>query len=204
MKLIYAGASPFVRIVMVVLEEAGQRDNVEIIDGMGSPVAPNKNALAANPVGKIPCLVLDNGSPLYDSRVITRYLNTAFKQNLYPTGEKEWETLTLEAHVNAMLDAAVLCVYETRCRNEHERSTDWLVAQRDKMNRGLDALENHWMTHLQGDLDIGHIAVGCALDYLDFRSELGGWSDWRAERPNLSNWANNFLNRASLKATAPS
>jgi len=203
MKLIHASASPFVRIVKVVLEEAGQRANVEIIDDTGSLMTPDKNTLAANPAGKIPCLVLDNGTSLYDSRVITRYLNSAFKLSLYPTGDKEWRTLTLEAHVNTILDAAILCVYEVRYRDEHERSADWLVAQRGKISRGLDTLENRWITHLQGDLDIGHIGVGCALEYLDFRSEIGQWDDWRKERPKLRDWANTFLQRASLKATVP-
>lgn len=203
MKLIHAGASPFVRKVMVVLEEAGQRASVEIIDGMGSPVAPNKNALDASSIGKIPCLILDDGTALYDSRVITRYLNAEYKLSLYPTGDTEWATLTLEAHVDAMLDAAVFSVYETKIRDEKSQSADWLAAQRGRISRGLDALENHWMPFLQGDLTIGHIGVGCALDYLDFRAELGGWEKWQTDRPNLTEWANTFSERASMKTTMP-
>jgi len=204
MKLIHAGASPFVRKVMVLLCEAGKSDAVELIDGFGSPVAPNENALAANPLGKIPCLVLDNGTRLYDSRVITRYLDSLYEQSLYPAGDAAWATLTLEAHADAILDAAVLCVYEARCRDEATQSADWLSAQRGKVSRGLDALEKDWITHLQGELDIGHIGVACALEYLDFRAELGGWDDWRPGRPKLEAWINTFSQRPSMKATVPS
>ncbi len=204
MKLIHAGASPFVRKVLVVLEEAGQRDAVELIDGMGSPVAPNENALAANPLGKIPCLVLDDGSSMYDSRVITRYLDAKYKLSLYPEGDTGWTTLTLEAHADAILDAAVLCVYESRCRDEADRSTAWVSAQQDKISRGLDSLENHWMTHLNGQFDIGHIGVGCVLGYLEFRAELGGWENWKNNRPNLTAWNDAFSNRSSMQATLPS
>jgi len=204
MKIINAALSPFGRKVMVVLEEAGQRSQIEYVDGMGSPVAPNPDVLAANPVGKIPCLVLDDGTSMYDSRVITRYLDSLYNLSLYPTGDQAWTTLTLEAHVDAMLDAAVLCVYETRCRDEGDRSIDWKKGQQDKISRALDALENNWMTHLNGKHDIGHIGVGCALEYLDFRAEMGGWDDWRTNRPNLTKWGKEFSERPSMKATVPS
>lgn len=203
MKLIHAGPSPFVRKVMVVLEEAGDAKSVELVDGFGSPIAPSANALAANPVGKIPCLVLDNGTSLYDSRVITRYLDTKYALSLYPTGEAAWATLTLEALADAILDAGVLCVYEARCRDEADRSASWLTAQREKISHGLDALENQWMTYLQGTFDIGHIGVGCALDYLSFRAELGGWDNWQDNRPKLTAWSKALSERPSMQATAP-
>ena len=116
MKLVYARPSPFVRKVMVVLEEAGRTDEFELVDGFGSPVAPNENAIMANPVGKIPCLILDNGQSLYDSRVITRYLDSMYDLGLYPGGEAQWTTLTLESHADAMLDAGVISVYELSTR----------------------------------------------------------------------------------------
>lgn len=203
MKLMHAAASPFVRKCMVLLEEAGQRDAVEIVDGMGSPVAPNDDVLAANPVGKIPCLILDDGSSVYDSRVITRYLDSKFNLGMYPQGDAAWKTLTLEAHADAMLDAAILCVYEIRCRDAAHHSPEWVDGQRRKVTGGLDALENHWMSHLEGNTDIGHIGVGCALDYLDFRAEMGGFSDWRENRPKLSAWGKSFAERPSMKATVP-
>jgi len=136
--------------------------------------------------------------------VITRYLNEKYQLSLYPSGDAVWATLTLEALVDAMLDAGILCVYEARCREANERSENWLTAQRGKISHALDALENTWMNHLQGELDIGHIGVGCAVEYLDFRVELGGWDEWRHNRPQLSAWADAFSQRASMKATTPS
>ena len=203
MKLLHAAASPFVRKVRVLIEEAGQTDKIELVDGFGSPVQPSTAAIAANPLGKIPSLILDDGMTLYDSRVITRYLDSHFSLGLYPAGDQAWKTLTLEAHADALLDAGILCVYEVRCRDESVRSEDWLEAQRGKVQRGLDALEQNWVGHLQGPLDIGHIGVGCVLDYLDFRREMGGFADWREGRPGLQNWANDFLQRASMQATSP-
>ncbi len=203
MKLVYAQPSPFVRKVLVLLEEAGKTGSVELVDGFGSPVAPSDNALAANPVGKIPCLLLDDGTPVYDSRVITRYLDKKFNLSMYPGGDAEFPTLTLEAHADAMLDAAILCVYEVRCRDEKIHSADWLNAQRDKIKRGLDALETNWMPHLKGTVGIGHIGVACVLGYMDFRAEMGGWGDWRENRPQLTAWGEEFLERRALKATAP-
>lgn len=203
MKLVYAQPSPFVRKAMVLLEQAGQTGAVELVDGFGSPVAPSDNAIAANPVGKIPCLILDDGTTIYDSRVITRYLDKKFNLSMYPDGDAEFTTLTLEAHADAVLDACILCVYEIRCRDEAIHSAEWLTGQRGKVNRGLDALEKNWIPHLKGQIDIGHIAVGCLLGYLDFRVEMGGWGDWRTNRPQLTTWGEEFLQRPVMKTTAP-
>lgn len=201
MKLIHANASPFVRKVMVLVHEANQMDAIELIDGFGSPVAPNANALEANPTGRIPCLVLEDGTSVYDSRVITRYLNKRFDLALYPSDDTEFATLVLEAHVDGMLDSAVSCSYEMRCRSESERSQDWLNAHRDKIKRGLDAIEQRWIPHLNGPMDIAHIGVGCALGYLDFRAELAGWENWRDGRPELLAWNSEFSKRPSMQAT---
>jgi len=206
MKLVYAKPSPFVRKCMVILEEAGQAANVELIDGFGSPVAPNAAAIASNPLGKIPSLQLDDGTVLYDSRVITRYLDHQFKLGLYPGDERSFKTLTLEAHADAILDAGILCVYEARCRDKSIHSKEWLEAQGNKIARGLDALESHWIPHLQTAdkaLDIGHVGVGCALEYLDFRQEMCAWPDWRTKHPALDQWGKEFSKRASMLATVP-
>ncbi|MEM7407568.1 MAG: glutathione S-transferase N-terminal domain-containing protein [Pseudomonadota bacterium] len=203
MQLFYARPSPFVRKVMVMLAEAGQTDAVTLIDGFGSPVDPNAEVVASNPLGKIPCLVLDNGDTLYDSRVITRYLDARFGTALYPEGDALWRTLTLESHADGMLDASILCVYEVRCRAEGERSTDWVAGQRDKIARGLDALETRWLDYLNGPVEMGHLAIGCALEYLDFRREMGGWDDWRTGRPGLSDWIATVSARPSMQATRP-
>ena len=203
MKLFYARPSPFVRKVMVLLEETGQTGSVELVDGFGAPTAPNPDVMAANPIGKIPCLVRENGPAIYDSRVITRYLDCKLGAGLYPSGDDIWATLTLEAHADGMLDASILCVYEVRCRDEDDRSAAWVEGQRAKVTSGLYAIEASWMTHLAGPLDMGQVGVGCVLDYLDFRAEMGGFSNWREGRPNLTAWAEDFLARPSMVATRP-
>lgn len=203
MQLFYAQPSPFVRKVMVLLEEAGKIDEVELIDGFGSPIAPNDAVLEVNPIGKIPCLIPDDGQAIYDSRVITRFLDSHYACGFYPQGDGIWKTLILEAHADGMLDAGVACVYETRCRDEVIRSEDWVAGQQAKITRGLDALESNWLDHLAGPMDIGHIGVGCVLGYLDFRAELGGWPAWRDGHPGLAAWGNAFLERAAMKATVP-
>ena len=203
MQLYYARPSPFVRKVMVLLEDAGNSGEVELIDGFGSPTSPNEELIAINPIGKIPCLILEDGSIIYDSRVITRYLDNRFGIGLYPNGNGLWPTLTLEAHADGMLDAAVLAVYETRCRDEQIRSTEWVAGQHAKIARGLDALESNWLDHLASPMGIGHIGVGCVLGYLDFRAEMGGWPDWHDGHAGLATWGDEFLERASMKATAP-
>ena len=142
MQLYYARPSPFVRKVMVLLEEAGKVGEVELIDGFGSPVSPNEALIAVNPIGKIPSLILEDGRAIYDSRVVTRYLDAIFDTGFYPDDEKVWTTLTLEAHADGILDAAILCVYEVRCRNEEIRSADWVSGQHAKICRGLDYIKS--------------------------------------------------------------
>ena len=203
MQLFHAAPSPFVRKVMVLLEEAGKTGEIELLDGFGSPTAPNEALVAANPLGKIPYLVRDGGHAIYDSRIITRYLDDHYGVGLYPSGDRQWSTLVLEAHADGMLDAGVLCVYEQRCRPAEIHSDEWLAAQRGKIARGLDALEARWLSHLAGPLDMGQIGVGCVLGYLDFRAEMGGWGDWREGRPGLTKWGEAFLARPSMAATAP-
>lgn len=203
MQLFHAGPSPYVRKVMAVLELAGKTGDVSLIDGATAPTAPNPAVIAANPLGKIPCLVRDDGPALYDSRVITRYLDAKYGTGLYPAGESVWTTLALEAHADGMLDAALLCVYEVRMRPEAIRSEEWVSGQRGKITRGLDALEARWLPHLAGPLDMGVIAVGCALGYFDFRREMGGWGDWREGRPGLAAWEAKAAELPFMKATAP-
>ncbi|MEO1364622.1 MAG: glutathione S-transferase family protein, partial [Pseudomonadota bacterium] len=154
---------------------------------------------AANPVGKIPALVRDEGPTLYDSRVITRYLNDRGGADLYPV-QGQWEVLVLEATADALMEAAVLMVYEKRFRDEAQQSGAWIEAQWGKVEGALDALNARWMSHLAGPMDIGHIGVGCGLGYLDFRH---GDRDWRKGRDALAKWYDGFAMRPSMQATAP-
>ncbi len=199
MKLISAGPSPFVRKVRVLLHETGQLDDVEIVDIATTPVKSDPQAIAANPTGKIPALIRDDGPAIYDSRVITRFLDARVDAGLYPA-TRQWETLTLEATADAIMDARVLMVYEHRVRAPEKVDDDWVNAQWGKISRSLSALNTRWMNHLAGPLDISHIAIGCALGYLDFRHDT---RQWRTGNDALAAWYDNFSQRESMISTAP-
>ncbi|WP_323038171.1 glutathione S-transferase family protein [Pararhodobacter sp.] len=203
MVLHHSPASPFVRKIVVLLDEAGQKDTVRLAPATGSPVDPGTMPLGANPLGKIPALERPDGCTLYDSRVITRFLATqvpAGSPAFYPDGPRLWEVLTLEATADGIVDAAILMRYETALRAPEKQSTAWIEGQWAKISRALDALESRWMAHLAGPLDMGQIAVGCALGYLDFRFAD---RNWRAQAPTLAAWYADFVQRPSMQATLP-
>lgn len=199
MKLLKAGPSPFVRKVIVTLHETGQFDEVEQLQVTASPLDPDPNLTAANPMGKIPALIRPDAPALYDSRVICRFLDHRAQAGLYPDA-RLWDTLTLEATADGMMEAAVLIVYEERFRPSEKVSLDWIEGQWAKVSRALDALETRWMSHLHGPLDMGHIAIGCALGYLDFRHDV---RKWRTGRDALADWYERFAGRESMIATEP-
>ncbi len=200
MHLYFSPTSPYVRKVMVLLHETGQVGEVELVMGSGNPVDPAGAPLDANPLGKVPALERPDGPALYDSRVICRYLDARTGAGLYPEGARLWDTLTVEATGDGILDAALLMVYEGRIRPEELRFAPWVEGQWAKVDRALDALETRWIAHLEGPLDAGQIAVGCALGYLDFRHDA---RDWRNGRPRLAGWFAGFDVRASMRATVP-
>lgn len=199
MQLITARPSPFGRKVKVTLIETGQLDDVDVVEVATTPVATDPAVAAANPVGKIPALIRDDGPAIYDSRVICRYLDARAGAGLYPEA-RIWETLTLEATADGIMDAAILMVYEHRVRPEAMVYDGWVEAQWEKIARSVAAINARWMSHLRGPLDASHIAVGCALAYLDFR--LGDWG-WRKGNDALDDWFAVFAERESMKATAP-
>ena len=199
MKLLTSPSSPFARKVRVVLLETGQADQVDEIAAATDPLGDPVDVIHANPLGKIPALVREDGPALYDSRVITRYLDARAGSRLYPES-RIWEVLTLEATADGIMDAALAMVLETRLRAEAERSEKWVEGQWRKVERGLDAIEARWISHLEGQLDMGQIATACALGYLDLRHAA---RDWRRDRPRLAAWAERFAARDSMVATAP-
>ena len=200
MKLYHSATSPYVRKVMILLKETGQEGDVELVAATGTPVDPASMPVAHNPLGKIPALERPEGPALYDSRVICRYLDDRAGGRLYPAAPRLWDTLTLEATADGILDAAILMVYETRVRPEAGYFEPWVEGQWTKITRSLDAIEGRWMSHLAGPLDMGQVAVGCALGYLDFRH---GARDWRGARPALAKWYEDFAERPSMAATVP-
>ncbi|MEM7722521.1 MAG: glutathione S-transferase family protein [Pseudomonadota bacterium] len=198
MRLLSSPASPFVRKVQVLLLETDQSD-VEIADVTAHPLGGDASLNATAPLGKIPALERDGGPTIFDSRVICRFLDNRAQAGLYPEA-RLWETLTLEALADGIMDAAVIMVYEKRARPEEMWHQPWLDAQWSKVERGLDALERQWMSHLHGPLDMAQLAVGCALGYLDFRHDDKGWRDGR---DSLAAWYKTFSTRPSMVETAP-
>lgn len=199
MKLMSADASPFVRKVRVLAHETGQSDDIELITVKTSPVASDPTALAANPTGKIPALIRENEPALYDSRVICRYLDHRAGAGLYPDA-RIWDVLTVEATADAICDAAVLVTYEGRLRAPDMVDRHWRESQWSKAARSVEAINTQWMNFLNGPLTMGHIAVGCALGYLDLRHDA---RHWRNGNDALAAWYEEFAQRPSMVATAP-
>jgi glutathione S-transferase len=200
MRLYHAPASPFVRKVMILLHEAGAVDRVTLVPASGTPLDPGTMPVDRNPLGKIPALERDDGPTLYDSRVICRYLDETLQAGFYPASPHLWETLVLEATADGIADAAVLMRYEVFVRPGASRSPEWVEGQWAKIDRALTAIEGRWTSHLAGPVDMGQIALGAALGYLDFRHAT---RDWRSTRPKLAAWWAAFLQRPSMQATQP-
>lgn len=200
LRLFHSPTSPYGRKVMVLLMETGQLDDVTLVAATGNPLDPGSMPLAQNPLGKIPALELEDGQAIHDSRVICRFFDHRAGGRLYPEPPTLWPVLTLEATADGVLDAAILMVYEMRIRPEELRFYKWSEGQWAKIVRALDAIETLWAAHLSGPLDMGHVAVGCALGYLDLRH---GPRDWRQGRPGLAHWFAAFSERPSMAATVP-
>jgi len=199
MKLYMSPASPFARKARVIIRELDLGGLVEEI-----PVNPaaSDELRRTNPLGKIPALILDDGSVLIDSPVICEYLNEMGGGKFFPgmTIWREvsgrWRALTLQALGDGLADAAVALIYEKR-RPEGEKSQAFMDKQTAVIARSLDALER---ARFAEKITIGEIAVGCALGYLDFREVVPGWRD---TRPNLSAWYEGFAKYPSMAVTAP-
>jgi glutathione S-transferase len=199
MKLYYSPASPYVRKVRVLALETGLMENIELAAVSLTPIGPDANLCGDNPIGKIPTLVRDDGSALYDSRVICEYLDAQHNgKRMFPdNGDARWNAVRRQALADGILDAAVGTRYETFLRPEEFRWPDWINAQLTKVRRSLDAIESETL----GDIvDIGTISVACALGYLDFRYPDEGWRD---SRPKLAAWYQEFAKRPSMRETQP-
>ena len=204
MKLYYSATSPYVRKVIALAIETGQSGTLQRIETTLTPINPNAALNADNPLGKVPALVLDDGSVLYDSRVICEYLDSLHQgPRWFPAGSeqspKRWDALRRQALSDGILDAAVNSRYETALRPEALRWDDWFVGQQQKIIRALDNLEQ--TCGVWGErLDIGTLATACALSYLDFRFPE---PNWRINRAALSTWFSGFEQRPSIASTAP-
>ena len=198
MELLGSPASPFVRKVCVMIAEAGIAD-VPLVQVTASPLGGEDRLNAANPLGKIPALIRPDAPTLYDSRVITRFLDAQYGAGFYPEA-RLWDVLTIEATADGIMDAAVGLTYERRFRPAEIQFAQWMDGQWTKIARALDVLEGQWLSHLNGPLDMGQIAVGSALGYLDFRHDDSGW---RNGRDALAAWYAAFATRPAMQATQP-
>ena len=201
MKLIGSQTSPYVRKVRVVLAEKKLDYGYELENVWG---AETKIHLS-NPLGKVPCLLMEDGSSMYDSRVIVEYLDTLTPvcKLLPPNGRDRSDIKVWEALADGVLDAAVLVRLEKTLRPDEQQSAAWIERQNGKVHGGLAVMSanlgespfckgNHYT--------LADVAVGCTLGWLSFRfPEI----DWRGDYPNLARLFDKLSERASFKDTVP-
>lgn len=200
MKLIGSLTSPYVRKIRIVLAE--KKIDYDLV--LDSPWAEDTKVASLNPLGKVPVLVLDDESTLFDSRVIAEYLDTVAPNNrLIPaSGRERISVKRWEALADGVLDAAVAAFLESR-RADGERSASWIERQRGKIALTLKAMsdelgEQSWCHG--NSLSLADIAVGCALGYISFRL---GDIPWSSQYPNLSQLYDKLMQRPSFAETVP-
>jgi glutathione S-transferase len=200
MKLHWSPRSPFVRKVMVCAHELGIAARIEKVYTLVSLRKSNEDMLRVNPIGRIPALVLDDGSVLYDSIVICEYLDATFGGRLFPQqGAARWDALRRHALANGMLETGILWLNE-RTRPAAQQSPEMHAALERKIRSALASAETE-ADRLTGNApDIGDLTLGVALGYLDFRyADL----EWRKAAPRLARAYETLASRASLRETEP-
>jgi len=204
MQLLYTKFSPFSRKVLVLAHERGLIDKIELVaTEVGTHVALDTPAhaelSARNPLMKVPALMLESGKTLYDSRTICEYLDSLHNDELIFPADKaaRWQALCRQAVGDGIVDAAIMLRFEDA--RPVTKWPEWQEAQTRRIVQSLNQLE-HETKEFPASLDIGQIAVGCALGYLDFRF---GHLQWRNGRPQLAAWFETFSARPSMQQTAP-
>jgi glutathione S-transferase len=188
MKLLSHPFSPYGRKVKMAMAMKGLKDKIEVVT-IDTNIPANPEITVANPLAKIPALVVGPGESIFDSAVICEYLDSlAPSPVLFPkSGPERWKTLTLGALADGILDAALLLVYEKRFRPEEKAHEPWLERQRSKIALSVDALETSPPAWGQSP-DYGHLTLAAALGYLDFRHD----GKWRSGHPKLVAWLDQF------------
>jgi glutathione S-transferase len=199
MKLHWSPRSPFVRKVMIVAHERRLVDRLDCVRTVAAMTKPHAELMNDNPLSKIPTLVLDDGTALYDSPVICEYLDTLGGQpQLFPLERSaRMPALRRQALGDGFLD---LLVFARNERLRAEPSDVYLASASVRTAAVLDNLEREAEALAASALNIGHIAIGCALCYLDFRFAD---QDWRKRHPSLAAWHAAFAARRSVQATMP-
>lgn len=199
MQLFYAPTSPYARKVATVAIETGHDAIIERISAVPHPIDRDAAVVASNPLGKVPTLLTADGEVLFDSRVITEYLDAhSKKRRVFPAeGRARWRALTQQALGDGLLDAALLARYEQTARPSEYRWPLWQERQFDKIRSALARIES-WAADLGDELTIGTITLACALGYLDLRFPD---FDWRAAHPQAAAWFAAVERHDSLAAT---
>ena len=201
MKLHWSSRSPFVRKVMVAAHEMGLADRIETVPTLVMMTSANRDLMRSNPLGKIPTLVTDDGTVLFDSTVICEYLDSLHERTkLFPADpKKRWHALRWHALADNMLDNLVLWRNEL-LRPKPQQSFEILAALEAKIRSALDFLEGEAEALGKAPVTIGHVGVGSALGYLDFRFATIGWRDGH---PKIAAWYDQFAERPSIRNTLP-
>lgn len=199
MKLHWSPRSPFVRKVMIVAHERGLVPRLTCVRTVAATAKPHAELMKDNPLSKIPTLVLDDGAVLYDSPVICEYLDALEgSPKLFPAEPgTRLSALRRQALGDGFLDLLVLLRDE---RMRPQPSSTHLASAEARKRAVLDNLEADAAALAAAPFDIGHVAIGCALSYLDFRYAD---EDWREAHPGLATWHATFAARPSVRATEP-
>ena len=199
MKLHWSPRSPFVRKVMIVAHELGLAERIVRVRTVAAMAKPHAELMTDNPLSKIPTLVLDDGTVIYDSPVICEYLDTlAAPPKLFPAAPvARFTALRRQALGDGFLEMMVL-LRDERMRNPP--SDRHIASTAVRKAAVLQALEAEAAALSATPFGIGHIAIGCALSYLDFRFAD---EDWRKGHPRLVDWHGAFAARPSVRATVP-
>jgi glutathione S-transferase len=195
MKLHWSPRSPFVRKVMVAAHETGLAPQLTLVRTEVAMTRVNDELLRDNPLGKLPTLVLEDGTALYDSAVICEYLDSLHQgPKLFPAEPlARWTALQRHALGSGLLDLLVLW------RSERARpSSPYIEPFSAKLDSALAVLEREAEALAAAPFGIGHIAIGCALSYADFRFPDRPWRDGR---PRITTWHDSFAQRPSARAT---
>jgi glutathione S-transferase len=197
MKLHWSPRSPFVRKVMIVAHETGIVARLDCVRSVAAMTKPHLELMQDNPLSKIPTLVRDDGVALYDSRVICEYFDTLHDgPKLFPAApQARFTALRWQALGDGILDFLVLWRGEGERAHKSEAHLSSFAARR---GASLASLEREAADLEDSPLSIGHIAIGCALSYLDFRFPA---QPWRDGHPRLAAWHATFAARPSAKAT---
>jgi len=200
MRLYWSSRSPFVRKAMVAAHETGFAACIETIRIEVAVTKLNADVMAHNPLNKIPTLVLANGDALFDSRVICEYLDSLNDgPKLFPSDSPErWIALRRDGIGSGIMENGVACIGEN-ARAAELRSQPHLAAYKAKIRAALDYLEADAPILARDGFNIGHLSIGCALGYLDFRYAA---DDWRSGHPKLAAWHEMFSERPSVQQTA--